>query len=201
MKHNYISRKKDPLTKTQYYFLTKESKETLWNLKDVNRRLLRRVYEDIDGKEVFVNHKLFVAQIFFYFEDLTKNKIDLSFYTETDLSKFRYLLHPKPDAFISMQGAGKDVKRYFLEVIDQGTPKFAKENLIKRYSDYSTDGDWEEKTKFPFPDLFLVCPNENSLKHLYSYISEEFDGDFAIYLTIKDKIKTGAGLEIWQEVK
>lgn len=198
---NCILRKYDPLTKTQYYFLTKKSKEILWNLKDVNRRLLRRVYEDADGKKVFVNHSMFVAQVFFYFESLTKGKVDLNFYTETDLSKFRYVLRPLPDGFISMQGAGKDIKRYFLEVIDEGTPKYAKEKLIDRYSDYCAEGLWEEATKFPFPDLFIVCPNENSMKNLKTYISEDFDGDFSIFLTIKDKIKIGAGLEIWQKAE
>ena len=198
---NYISRKEDPLTKTHYYYLTKESKETLWNLKGVNRRLLRRVYRDEKGKEVFVKHSLFISQIFFYFEKLTKDKIELSFYTETDLSKFKYLLRPLPDGYISMKGAKGEIKRYFLEVIDQSTPKYAKENLIKRYSDYSEDGSWEEATKFPFPDLFIICPNEYSLNNLNTYISEDFDGDFSIFLTIKDKIKTGAGLEIWHEVK
>lgn len=199
--NNYISYEKIPHTRIYYYFLSNESKETLRNDKRVRNQLLRRVYREKDGTEVFINHSLFIPNILFYFEELCKEKIRLNFYTKTDLTKFRYLKSLSPEGLINMQGESGDIKRFFLEVIDQGTPKFAKEKLIDRYVDYADEGEWDDKTNFPFPDLLIVCPNEYSKNNLREYIEENCDEDFSFYLTTKDKVKVGAGLVIWKEVK
>jgi len=118
------SRKLGENIKPAVYFLSTKSKRILEGREETNEKLLNRVYREKTRSQKFIDHHLFLADVYFFLTSLTQqNNSKLYFYTKTDLINHKYLPLPLPDAYIAIK-EGKTAKRYFLDVIDEGTPRF-----------------------------------------------------------------------------
>ncbi|EKD87199.1 MAG: hypothetical protein ACD_37C00013G0001 [uncultured bacterium] len=90
-------------------------------------------------------------------------------------------------------------RRYFLEIIDEGTPRFMIRKLVEKYVTYYDAQTWERTTGYNFPKVLLLCPNENIKNFLHRYIAqileEEAQADIAFYLALKTDFKWKNALE------
>jgi len=119
------------------------------------------------------------------------------FFTKTDLINYDYFPNKPPDAYIAKEG--NIIKRYFLEIIDEGFPRFMIRKKMAEYIEYYQSKIWQEKTKSPFPAILIFCPNEMTKKFMQKYLSQimEEEGEIEIdfYLSIKNPIKWVNALE------
>jgi len=76
---------------------------------------------------------------------------------KTDLIPYVNLIKPFPDAYIVLKEPKKKTIRYFLEVFDEGMPRFAIKARIKQYCEYRENEEWETATGQPFPKSCLFA--------------------------------------------
>ncbi|MBU0570169.1 replication-relaxation family protein [Patescibacteria group bacterium] len=193
-------------TKPAIYHLATKSRKILLDHPDTNEKLLKRVYRDKTRSKRLIDHCLLVANIYFYLEKQTqKTKGKLHFFTKTDLSNHYYLPYNRPDAYVAIESKDQ-TKRYFLEIIDEGTPRFMLRSKIAQYIEYFEEGAWQKKTGYPDPALLFICPNETIKiflhKHIAQVLEEEAEGEIGFYLTTREIIENNQ-LEnnIWEKVE
>ena len=133
-------------------------------------------------------------------EQSFKNKQELHFFTKTDLAEHYYLPYNRPDAYISLKDK-KQSKRYFLEIIDEGTPRFMLRKKISQYIEYFDEGTWENRTLHDNPSLLFICPNQNIYNFLNKHIPqvlEEETSDLQFFLSLKSEIQeSGLTANTW----
>jgi len=148
---------------------------------------MKRIYGEKNRSFKFINHCLLSAD---FYLDLKKSSLseEIFFYTKIDLINHDYLPISHPDAYVATKKS-KRIKRYFLEIIDEGTPRFIIRAKIKQYLEYYDANTWQEVTKHPFPKILLLCPNDLIKKYLHSFIPrimvEENQDEVDFYLSTK----------------
>jgi hypothetical protein len=173
-------------TKPAIYYLVAKSRQVITGESGVDEILLKkRIYREKTRSQRFINHCLTLAD--FYLKLLyASGKEKLHFFTKTDLSTHYYLPYNRPDAYIAKEKAGK-IKRYFLEIIDEGTPRFILRKRIEQFIEYYDSVRWQEETGHPFPSVLLLCPNEEMKiflqKHISQKLEEEIQAEIDFYLT------------------
>lgn len=192
-------------TKPAIYHLATKSHHILLNEANTDDRLLKRVYREKNRSERLVKHSLLLADIYFLLkEQADKNHQQLHFYTPVDLLKHYYLPYKRPDAYIALETA-TETKRYFLEIIDEGMPRFMIRKRVAQYFEYFEEGIWIERTGYDNPSLLIVCPNETILHFLKRHISqvlEEAADDLFCYLSLKESFREGrTSSPIWIPVE
>ncbi len=174
-------------TKPAIYYLIAKSRQIITGESGVDEKLLKkRIYREKTRSLRFIDHCLTLAD--FYLKLLNaSDKERLYFFTKTDLSTHYYLPYNRPDAYIAKE-KGKTIKRYFLDIVDEGTPRFILRKRIEQFIEYYDSNRWQEETGHPFPSILLLCPNEEMKAYLQKYISqkleEEIQADIDFYLTI-----------------
>jgi len=191
-------------TKPAIYHLATKSRAILLTQPDINEKLLKRVYREKTRSDKLINHCLLVADIYFLLDNQSQtNKSKLHFYTKTDLVSHYYLPYKRPDAYIAIE-SGRQTKRYFLEIIDEGTPRFMIRSKINQYIEYFQANIWQDRTEHPNPTILFVCPDELTKIFLNKYIlqmqEEEPEIELEFFLTIKDQI-TNNQADLWERVE
>lgn len=165
-------------TKPAIYYLGNNSITILKNNPNVTPERLVKVYKERGRTQRFINHCQLVADVFISFDTEAKTTDKtLYFYAQNELLDHEYLLRPVPDACIALEHK-KTTKRYFLDIFDEGTPRFAIRKRVKDYITYSESGEWEEATSHPFPKILLVLPTQSLVTYankLVTALSEEND--------------------------
>lgn len=164
--------------------------------------LLERIYKETTRSDRFKEHSQFIADIYLKSRQIySGQEATFHFSTATDLVGYEYLPKELPDAYIAIKEKNL-TKRYLLELIDDGVPRFAIKVKITKYLDYFTNNTWEEHTKDPFPKVLFVCPNVHTKTYMVRTIKSMSEGrDISFYLTTKDNIKNeGITSEIWEKV-
>ena len=178
-------------TKPAIYFITSKSRQFLQEQASVDPKSLnQRIYRENSRSQRFIDHCLTLAD--FYLNLLQEIKDEkLHFYTKTDLATHYYLPYNRPDAYIAKE-KGKERKRYFLEIIDEGIPRFIIRKRIEQFIDYYDSNKWQETTGHPFPVILMLCPNDQIKDFLHKYISqkmeEEIQAEIDFYLSLSNKI-------------
>lgn len=179
-------------TKPAIYHLATKSRKILLDQEYTNEKILNRAYRDKNASQKLINHCLFLADIYLLLKNESlKNKQELSFYTKTDLADHNYLPYNRPDAYISLK-TKRQTKRYFLEIIDEGTPRFMLRKKISQYIEYFDEGTWKNRTLHNNPSLLFICPNQNLKDFLYKHIAqvlEEETSDLQFFLSLKSTIQ------------
>jgi hypothetical protein len=174
-----------------------KSKALLINQPGVDEKLLKRVYREKIRSQKLIDHCILLAD---FYLDLIRTTTDekIHFFTKTDLSTHDYLPFNHPDAYIARE-KGKIIKRYFLEIIDEGTPRFMIRKKIEQYIEYYDAKTWQERTGHPFPTILFLCPNDMIKdflrKHLAQVMEEEAQAKIDFYLSTANPIKWINALE------
>ena len=186
------------------YYLKSKTTGVLKKQPDINKSLLNRICRENLRSRKFINHNLFLADIYFYLNSLAQqNKAKIYFYTKTDLINHKYLPLPLPDICIVIK-EGKNTKRYFLDIIDEGTPRFVLRKRISQYLEFYESDLWQERTNYPFPSILLICPDQSIKEFLNRFIpkflEEETGDEILFYLTTKGMAKSlKMNVNIWQK--
>lgn len=175
------------------YSLDKNSKKILDKEKDIVSSLLTRVYRDRKNSDKFKKHCVFLADIYLSLIKLTKlNTAKLSFYTNTDLYKTKYLILPIPDSYFAIEEKSKITKRYFLDIFDPLTSSKWLHKRVIQYFEYFDKEYWQKNTDKPFPEIIMVCPDEEYKRELERFIKKMLKrsiSDLSFYISTWEQIK------------
>ena len=184
------------------YFLSSGSIKALQNIEGIETKTLQRIYREKIRSQQFVSHALFIAEHYLYLlAESAKSKHTLHFFTKTDLLAHKYIIHPLPDAYFARVDEKKETKRYFVEVIDEGAPRFTLRKRIEQYTDYIDNGTFEEVTKHPFPTILLICPTLGIQIYFKKYLAKMYEesslNQVSMYLTTQQGAFSGE----WEKVE
>lgn len=184
------------------YYLSSGSIKLLADSPDFDKRALKRIYREKIRSGQFTNHSSYLAEYFLYLrKESNKTKHTLHFFTKTDLLVHPYLIHPLPDAYFARIDETGNTKRYFVEVVEDSSPRFALRKRIEQYNDYIESGKFEEATSHPFPTILFICPGIASLIYLKKHISRIYEetslDQVQIYLTTQEDAFLGK----WEQVE
>ena len=184
------------------YFLSSGSIKVLQNIEGIEPKTLQRIYREKIRSQQFITHCSFVAEYFLYLRgESEKSKHTLHFFTKTDLLAHPYLIHPLPDAYFARVDITDNTKRYFVEVVEDSSPRFALRKRIEQYCDYIDDGKFTEATGHDFPTLLFICPGYASLIYLKKHIARIYEetslDQIEIYIATKEQAFAGS----WEKIE
>lgn len=190
-------------TKPAIYYLGPTSRQILKNENKLQVEELEYIYQEHRRDIKFINHSLFLADIYLFLKSQKEATEELKFFTKNELRSFEYFPDPLPDSFIASKGV-QATKRYFLDLFDEYTPAFAIRNRVRMYLTYAEQPEWDEHTDFaPFPSILLICANETIKKHIMLYakslLEKTYDDKVSMFLTTKNKIYQESK-DIWEKV-
>jgi len=193
---NYSNKLGDNIKPAIYYLKTK-SKSYLSDQLKKDDKLMKRIYGEKKRSQRFIYHCILSADFYLNLLRFSEN-LQIYFFTKIDLLNYDYLPSYHPDAYVATKN-GKRIKRYFLEIIDEGTPRFVIRAKIKQYLEYYSDNTWQEGTNHPFPKILILCPNDLIKKFLHSFIprimEEESQEEIEFYLSTKSSDRWSSALE------
>jgi hypothetical protein len=173
------------------YHLATKSRNILLNDDTTDARVLKRVYREKHRSKRLVNHSLLTADINLLLNQQLKEDEKLHFFTKVDLITHSYFPYKRPDGYIAIESLN-ETKRYFLEIIDPGTPRFMLRKQISSYMEYFDEDNWQKATNYPNPKLLFVCPDETLQSFFQRYsqqVLEEEMIDVDIYTTSMEQIQ------------
>ena len=186
------------------YALDKDGRRFLKNDKEVNIEALNRVWREKNYSYVFRDHCQFVGDIYLSLQNYcTEMSAKLIFRTKTEMYGVEHFIKPGPDAYVSIEYAKDDIKRYFLDIFDD-IPPVAMRKRIKELLSYYESDEWQDNTEKEFPEIILICPNHRIKSHLFHFIKNKLREDVEpiFYLAIKDAVVSkGLSRETLQKVK
>lgn len=181
------------------YYLKSASIKQL-NITD--KKIIKRIYKEKSRSKTFIDHSVLIADFYIYLNsDSIKNKQTLNFFTKTDLVFYNYIIHPLPDAYFVRTDKKGNIKRYFLEIIDENAPRFSIRKRIDQYNNYIENKTFENATGYEFPTILFICPNNTISNYLKKYFEKIWDesnfDDISIHSATKDDAFTG----VWHNLK
>lgn len=199
-----IEDKTDP-TKPHIFCLSTKAKYIMES-EDYDGKFLDRLYKEKDLSENFINHCLFIFDIYLYFLSQKEKNSTLYFLTQQDLTGYDFFPEELPDAYIAVESK-EGTDKYFLDLFDDyrkpaGVTRFT----LRKYITYCEDGSWQANTENgPFPSLLFVLPDQRRKKHIYMYgrakLEKTFE-DISLFVTTQDVIKLSKDkTNIWQAVE
>ena len=191
------------VTKPAVYCLSQKAKNILKDDKNINKNFLKWLYKEKDRDRKFIAHHLSLADIYIFFLSKQKKNTILNFFNKHELRTYKFFPEDLPDVYISTKTNGTS-NRYFLNLFEEYTPKWALRKIIKDYISYFEEGTWQSNTKEKFPKILIVSPDENTKKHLSFFTRSKiniFEEDLSFYLTTKDKLQNANNENIWQKLE
>jgi hypothetical protein len=171
--HSRYSRAFGSNTIPSVYFLATKSKYVLADIDGVNKTFLKQIYKEQYKSQTHVSHCLTIADIYFYLETIAEEGNTVQLFTRQDVRDLRYFPRPSPDGYCVMKG--ETVSRYFIELIDPGTPRYALRKRISQYIGYLDDRVWQNANAEPVPSVLFVCPDESVLSFLSGYLKDTLE--------------------------
>lgn len=199
--NKHYSRNLDAANQPAIYYLTTGSIKVLDGLEGVEKRALKRIPKERYRSRQFISRSIFIANFYLYLcNDSIKTKQKLYFFTKTELLAHSYLIHPLPDAYFARVDEDGNTKRYMVELIDDGSPRFALRRRIEQYNEYIDSEKFEAATGHDFPTLLFICPGFASFiylkKHLERIYEETSFDQIQIYLATTENALQGK----WEQV-
>lgn len=184
------------------YFLAPRSIKVLENVEGITARGLKRIYREKIRSQQFIAHASFIADYYLFLrDDSLKTKQTLHFFTKSDLEVHPYIIHPLPDVYFARVDSSRNTKRYFVDVIEEGSPRFALRKRVEQYNDYIESGKFEEATNHRFPTILFICSTIGILiylkKHLGRVYEETSLDQIDIYLATREGAFTGS----WEKIE
>ncbi|HEX8932071.1 MAG TPA: hypothetical protein VF810_02875, partial [Patescibacteria group bacterium] len=189
--------------KPAVYYLSHQSRFILKTQKDLLDRELEYIYLEHKREKRFIEHCLFIADIYIFMRKQQDTNDEIKFFTTKELQRYKHFPHPLPDAFIAIKNKNT-TKRYFLDYFDPYIPPFVIRKRIKQYITNFMESDWQTHTNnTPFPYVLFVCPNNKIKNHIKLYgktiLEESFTQDIFLYVTISETFKHN-NIPVWEKI-
>jgi hypothetical protein len=191
-------------TKPAIYYLGTKARLFLKNEKNLNFGQLEYIYSENRRHTKFIDHCLFISDVYLYLLSQKEDSEDLKFFTKGELIGYEYFPQPLPDAFIAVKGQNV-TKRYFLDSFDEYIPPFALRQRVKKYLEYAENSNWNENTdSAPLPTVLIICPTESLKTHISIYakslLEKTYEDKVSLFLTTKARINN-IDKDLWQKVE
>jgi len=193
------SRTKEQSFQPAIYYLKSASIKQL-NITD--KKIIKRIYKEKSKSKTFIDHSILIADYYIFLNnDSIKTKQTLNFFTKSDLLPHNYLIHPLPDAYFSRVDKKENIKRYFLEIIDENSPRFSIRKRIDQYNNYIENKTFEKATGYKFPTILFICPNQTINNYLKKYFEKIWDESNFDEISIHSATKEDAFNGSWHNLK
>lgn len=188
-----------------YYLLAKSYKalKDLPNHNDITDSLIKYSYKDGARSESFITHSLQIFRAAFDFQRLHPG---LRFFTARDLAQYDNFPKKLPDGYLSLKvNPDEPPKRYFLDIIPDGTPRYVVDKLVSDYNDFFTEGGWDD-TGSELPALLILTDTGASEKRFQRQIRKKQDlldmDELHFYTSTLSALKNARvdDVVIWSEV-
>ncbi|MGD0523181.1 MAG: replication-relaxation family protein [Candidatus Microgenomates bacterium] len=184
------------------YYLTTGSIKALEVNPDIQKAKLKYIYREKIRSKQFISHALFIVDYHLYLvTESTKSNHQLHFFTKTDLQAHPYIIHPLPDAYFARVDTAGETKRYFVEVIDEGAPRFALRKRIEQYNDYIESGRFEKVTTHTFPTILFICPTIGIMIYLKKHLGRIYEETSLDQVDIYLATQEGAFSSNWEKIE
>jgi hypothetical protein len=174
------------------YCLTAKAGKILKENTKCDPVILKRLYREKKLSKKFQNHCLAMADFSLQLRCLYQNsKETLHYFTQSSLINYSHFPKPLPDAYFAITGQGIRPRRFFVELFDEGTPRFAIRTKIQRYFTCCEEGSWGENQ--PFPKILILCPNTFVQKYVERFtqsLLEQSYEELSFIVTTKDQALT-----------
>jgi hypothetical protein len=167
------------------YCLDTKARSVLQDNSECDPYCLEKIYREKTMSERFRNHCLYLAGVAIQLQD--DKTID--YFTKRELINYDYFLKPLPDAYIEVKKQKRKSKRYFLDLIDDKTPRFALRARVKQYLRYSEEDAWEKNAKVSFPTILMISPDNILKGYLERFITRTLEEECIdnLHFVIKEK--------------
>ncbi|MDQ3098834.1 MAG: replication-relaxation family protein [bacterium] len=203
IQRNYTRKNFGDSAKPALYYLAVKGRAFLKDQDTINADELQKIYKSKLRSQKFINHCLFVADIYLFFLKQKTESEEIHFFTKNTLATFDHFPDPLPDAYLAVK-TNDNTKRYFIDLFDEYTPSFVIRRRIKKYLEYSENATWEAKINSPLPIILFILPSELAKKHIYwysrSFLLKSYNDSLVFFLTTKEKIITMAN-DAWSKVE
>lgn len=158
-------------TKPTLFHLLPLSRKVLKNLEECEESILNLIYKDGKRSQRFIDHCLLLADIYLkYRKESESEGFILHFLTKSDLASYEALPNPLPDAYIATKGPSGESSKYFLEIVDSGTPRFALRGKVRGYINYEQSGDWGRHINNEVATVLFICLDANNMEYLKKFV-------------------------------
>lgn len=183
-----------------------------------NHNLYREKYRS----EKFKNRSLLIVNLYIDLLQKTRSLEALNFFqTKQNMWQYEKIIKPYPDVVFSLNKEPLDILEYlnkkkklkpkrkgkkdilfFLEIIEEGVPRYYLRYRVKKYIEY-----YDMDKSATRPTILFSLPNEQTKKFMHRFIRKTldetlFEPNIKFYLTLTDWLQNKGILgEIWQRVK
>jgi hypothetical protein len=191
-------------TKPAIYYLSHAGILYLRDWHVATEHQLKKYYGDKSRSRRFIDHSILLGSIYLQLQQKVIKK--LQFFTPAEFHESELLQEIHPSAYYNYYKKGK-TKHYFVELFDEGMPRFALRYRIKEYISFFWSGQWKQGSKHPFTVLLLICPNKQIQKFLEKFISTTVEEEGLVEnlifsLTTKNTLEAqGLFGKIWTTVE
>lgn len=180
------------------------------------------LYKEKYRSEKFRNRSLLIAKLYIDLVKKTKSLDALNFFrTKQDMWEHEEIIRPYPDVTFSLNKEPLDILKYlnkkkkikpkqkekkdklfFLEIIEEGVPRYYLRYRIQKYIEHY---DFDKST--PRPVILFSLPNELTKKYIFRFIKKTLDETlfepdirFSLTLTSQLQIEGILGV-IWTKIE
>lgn len=158
------------LHKPATYFLLPKAYKILASNDDivVTDAMTKAAYKDHSRSEDFVRKFILVCESL---QALAKLYPGLKQYTSRELVGYSAFPKRLPDTFLSLEADG-EVKHFFLDIIPDGTPRYAIDNSVNTYHEFFLEGGWVE-TGSQLPALLVLGESSKTQRYVTRVIQNK----------------------------
>lgn len=213
-------------TKPAIYYL--DNMGILWvkkqregNYDDRETKLVKKFYADKKASQIFIDHSVFLCDLYLRFKELEGNKWEYECMTRTDIVSlsFGYKGYEEEKQYFPDMAINRLTKEWddstaiFLDLFPPHIPKYALEYKVRQYIKLKTEERWHlmisgDGIDGKFPKLLFVLPNQGKVNRLAKYIQERLDESYDVedvvfaLTTYKKAMEQGVGdSKIWKVIK
>lgn len=198
---NYDRKSFGKNTKPSVFHLLPKAIQVLKEQEDCDEKQLKKIYQEGERSEGFINDCLFIADMNLKLKDQVSKTAEVHFSTKVDLIGYDYFPDPPPDAYVALTEKSK-TNRYFVLLLEEKAPKYAYLDKLKRYMEYLETDEWKSNTKNAlFPSILVICPDYPKKRFVERYIKDNSPKE-PFYLTTKNQVRLkGIKSDIWETVE
>jgi len=210
VKNGYLGKWLDKSLKMQnvpaaYYLEPKAMKllKELPKYEKIDNNTIKNSYNEKNVSAPFITLTL---QIYAVSRELERLHPEIKFFTKRDLAHQNHFPKSLPDAFVSLKANGQDKpNRYFLDVIENSTPRYKIDKLVVEYVAFFEEGGWDA-TNSPLPKMLLLCESGSFERRLQRIVARKLSNlgsnDLEFFTSTLSALKSAnPTTEIWSNAE
>lgn len=197
------------------------------NHEELEQKYIKKFYQDKNASEIFINHSIFICQLYIQLKELEKTKKDLEYcmLTKTEMwiekqieneeEDFATIKEHIPDLHIEKitnpENENISSSVFFFTLFDVHVPRYAIRYKVDQYIKLHDEGNWKNAhagLDDNFPVIFFIFSDQRKVNSIRKYIQKQFDETFLnvegmvfMLTTQEEALKKGVAGNIWKTVR